>query len=254
MHVGFRPGASHAPRSAAATKPPDTLNTREAMANPLTIETPAGPVSALLQRPDDATALLVLAHGAGAGMRHAFMEAIAGELETRGIATLRYQFPYMEAGGKRPDHPPVARAAVRAAIDAGRAACPDLPLFAGGKSFGGRMTSQAAAAGSLEGVRGLVFLGFPLHAPGREGTERATHLADVAVPMLFLQGTRDTLADLSLLTPVIEELGARATLHVVDGADHSFAVLKRSGRTGAEVMAELADTAAAWMSARREDG
>ncbi|MBW3552514.1 MAG: alpha/beta fold hydrolase [Gemmatimonadetes bacterium] len=214
------------------------------------IPTPSGAVSALLRRPDDAAALLVLAHGAGAGMGHVFMETLAVALADRGVATLRYQFPYMEAGGKRPDRPAVATATVRAAVEAARAACPDLPLFAGGKSFGGRMTSQAAAADPLPRVRGLVFFGFPLHPPKREGTERAGHLRHVTVPMLFLQGTRDDLAALSLVRPVVEQLGPAATLHVVDGADHSFAVLKRSGRTGAAVMAEIGDATAAWIRSR----
>ena len=215
------------------------------------IPTPAGPVSALLRRPEEADALLLLAHGAGAGMRHAFMETLATTLADRRIATLRYQFPYMDAGGRRPDRPAVAIATVRAAVDAARAACPDLPLFAGGKSFGGRMTSQAAAAEPLPGVRGLVFFGFPLHPPKREGTERAAHLRDVTVPMLFLQGTRDDLAALSLVRPVLEQLGPAATLHVVDGADHSFAVLKRSGRTGPDVLAELGDTTGSWIRFQR---
>lgn len=220
------------------------------MADLTSVPSPSGPVSALLRRPEDAAALLVLAHGAGAGMRHGFMETLAATLADRGVATLRYQFPYMEAGGKRPDRPPVATATVRAAVDAARAACPDLPLFAGGKSFGGRMTSQAAAADPLTDFRGLVFFGFPLHPPKREGTERAAHLADVTVPMLFLQGTRDDLASLSLIRPLIGQLRPLASLHIVEGADHSFAVLKRSGRTGAEVMAELADATAEWIGAR----
>lgn len=220
------------------------------MRDPTTIPTPSGAVSALLRRPDDAAALLVLAHGAGAGMRHVFMETLADALAERGVATLRYQFPYMEAGGKRPDRPAVATATVRAAVEAAHAACPDLPLFAGGKSFGGRMTSQAAAADPLPHVRGLVFFGFPLHPPKREGTERAAHLHQVSVPMLFLQGTRDDLAALSLVRPVVEQLGPAATLHIVDGADHSFAVLKRSGRTGAAVRAEIVDATAAWIRAR----
>ena len=214
------------------------------------INTPHGKVSGLLLRPDDAVALYVLAHGAGAGMRHPFMRDVAERLAARGVATLRYQFPYMEAGGKRPDPPAVAHATVRAAVDAARAACPELPTFAGGKSFGGRMTSQAAADGGLEGVRGLIFLGFPLHPPKRPGTDRAAHLADVRMPMLFLQGTRDDLADLALLRPVLDGLGDAATLHVVDGADHSFAVLKRSGRTGVQVLDELCDAVAAWTSGR----
>lgn len=206
-----------------------------------------GEVSALLVAPPEPRALLVLAHGAGAGMRHAFMRAISDGLAERGIATLRYQFPYMEAGGKRPDRPALAHAAVRAAVDAARRELPDVPLFAGGKSFGGRMTSQAAAAGPLPDVLGLLFFGFPLHPPGKPGTDRADHLAAVSVPMLFLQGTRDDLADLTLLRPVLDALGDRATLHIVDGADHSFHVLKRSGRTDAEALDELLSTAADWL-------
>jgi predicted alpha/beta-hydrolase family hydrolase len=200
----------------------------------------------LLLRPAGAAALLVLAHGAGAGMRHPFMQAIAEALAGRGVATLRYQFPYMDAGGRRPDPPAVAEAAVAVAVGQARALAPDLPLFAGGTSFGGRMTSGAQAQAPLDGVRGLVFLGFPLHPAGRPGTARAAHLDRVSVPMLFLQGTRDPLAGLDLLRSVCDHLGARATLHVVEGADHSFAVLKRSGRTNAEVLAELASTIAEW--------
>lgn len=213
----------------------------------LSIPTPSAPVSGILLRPDDAFALLVLAHGAGAGMRHPFMETVARALAERGVATVRYQFPYMEAGKKRPDRAHVAQAVVLAAVDAARAQAPELPLFAGGKSFGGRMTSQAASEGALPDVVGLVFLGFPLHAPGREGTERAAHLDDVDVPMLFLQGTRDRLAKLELLEPVLRDLGDRATLHVVEGGDHSFKVLKRSGRTEGEVLDEIADATADWM-------
>jgi predicted alpha/beta-hydrolase family hydrolase len=205
-----------------------------------------GRVSALLERPSGARALYVLAHGAGAGMRHAFMEAVAAALAERGVATLRYQFPYLEAGGRRPDPPGVLEATVRAAVARAAEAAPGLPLVAGGKSLGGRMTSSAAARAPLPGVRGLVFLGFPLHAPGKRGTERAAHLERVRLPMLFLQGTRDALADLSLVRSVAESLPG-ATLHVVEGGDHSFAVLKRSGRTEAEVMAELADTIAEWL-------
>lgn len=215
---------------------------------PVTIEVPgSGMVSALLRRPDSSRALLVLAHGAGAGMRHAFMAAAAERLALRDVATLRYQFPYMEAGGKRPDRPPVAHAAVAAAVMAGAELAGGLPLFAGGKSFGGRMTSGAAAQGSLEGVDGLVFLGFPLHPAGRPGTDRAEHLRRVGVPMLFVQGTRDALADLALLRPVLSDLGDRATLHVVDGGDHSFKVLKRSGRTDDEVLDEIGDAVAAFV-------
>ncbi|MGH7517175.1 MAG: alpha/beta hydrolase family protein [Gemmatimonadales bacterium] len=189
----------------------------------------------------------MLAHGAGAGMRHPFMQAIVEALAVEGVATLRYQFPYMDAGGRRPDSPAVAEAAVCVAVGKARAMAPDLPLFAGGKSFGGRMTSTAQAHAPLDGVRGLVFLGFPLHPAGRPGTTRAAHLERVTVPMLFLQGTRDSLAVLDLMRPVCDDLGARATLHVVDGADHSFSVLKRSGRSSSEVLRELAMTTARWM-------
>jgi len=206
----------------------------------------AGRVSALLTLPDDARCLYVLAHGAGAGMRHPFMERIAEALAGKGIATFRYQFPYMEQGKRRPDTPRVAEATVRAAVEAARAAAPGLRLIAGGKSFGGRMTSSAQAADPLPGVEGLAFLGFPLHPPGRPGTGRATHLDQVGIPMLFLQGTRDTLADLDLLRPVCEGLSPRATLRPVEGGDHSFKVLKRSGRTEAEVMEGLAGAIADW--------
>ena len=215
----------------------------------LSIEVPdARTVSAILLRPDDARALLVLAHGAGAGMRHAFMDRVAHELAQRAVATLRYQFPYMEAGKKRPDRAPLAHATVRAAVAAGLEEAGDLPVCAGGKSFGGRMTSGAAAEAPLEGVVGLVFLGFPLHPAGRPATDRAGHLSRLDLPMLFVQGTRDALADLDLLRPLADELGARATLHVVEGADHSFKVLKRSGRTEVEVMAEVADAVARFSS------
>ena len=201
-----------------------------------------GRVSALLTRPEEARWLYVLAHGAGAGMRHPFMERIAEALAGKGIATFRYQFPYMEQGRKRPDPPVVATATVRAAVEA----APGLPLIAGGKSFGGRMTSSAQATDPLPGVGGLAFLGFPLHPPGRPGTGRAAHLEQVHIPMLFLQGTRDTFAGLDLLQPVCEGLSPRATLHPVDGGDHSFKVLKRSGRTEADVMEELAGAIADW--------
>lgn len=204
-------------------------------------------VSALLDRPGDAWALYVLAHGAGAGMRHPFLRAVAHALGARGIATLRYQFPSMEAGKRRPDVPALAETTVRAAVEAGAAAAPDLPLIAGGKSFGGRMTSQAQAKAPLPGVRGLVFLGFPLHAPKRPSDTRAAHLADVDIPMLFLQGTRDDLADLTLMRPLCQRLGARATLHLVEAGDHSFKVLKRSGRSAEEVMQEIGETIAAWV-------
>ena len=213
----------------------------------LTLAIDAGTtVSALLQVPSDARALYVFAHGAGAGMTHAFMSAFADGLVQRGVATLRYQFPSMEKGGRRPDPPAVAHAAVRAAVAAAADAAPGLPLIAGGKSFGGRMTSQAQAAQPLDGVTGLVFVGFPLHPAGKPGTDRAAHLAEVKVPMLFLQGDRDTLAELDLLRPVVAPL-ERATLHVVTGADHAFHVLAGSGRTNRDVIAELGDTAAGWM-------
>jgi predicted alpha/beta-hydrolase family hydrolase len=206
----------------------------------------AGEVSAVLTRPADARWMLVLAHGAGAGMRHAFMEALAEELVSVGVATLRYQFPYMEEGRGVPDRPKVLTATVAAAVRAAKEVAPGLPLLAGGKSMGGRMSSQAAAEGFLNEVRGLVFFGFPLHPPKQPGTKRAEHLSKVAMPMLFLQGTRDALADLRLLRPICEELGARATLRVVETADHSFHVLKKSGRNDQEVLRELAAATVAW--------
>ena len=188
----------------------------------------------------------MLAHGAGAGMRHPFLATIAQALGERGVATYRYEFLYVEKGSGRPDPPAVAEARVReAVIDAAKVA-PGLPVFAGGKSFGGRMTSQAQAHDPLSGVHGLAFLGFPLHPPGRPGTSRAEHLSDVEVPMLFLQGTRDDFAGLDLLRPIVKKLGKSATLHIVEGGDHSFKVLKRSGRTEVDVMNELADTITAW--------
>jgi uncharacterized protein len=214
-------------------------------------------VSGLLLRPAGARTILVLGHGAGAGMRHRFMERIAAELAARDVATLRYQFPYMEAGRKRTDTPAVATATVRAAIATARETAPDLARLAGGKSFGGRMTSRAVADGLIPcdpadhdppAVRGLIFFGFPLHPSGRPGTDRANHLRRVPCPLLFLQGTRDSLADLDLLRPVVADLGARATLHVVEGADHSFGVLKRSGRSEDDVMAELGDVVAGWIT------
>jgi uncharacterized protein len=204
-----------------------------------------GKVSAVLLRPADAWAGYVLAHGAGAGMRHPFLETIAERLAEQGIATLRYQFPYMEAGGSRPDSPTVAEATVQAAVAKARELAPELPLFAGGKSFGGRMTSNAAAHHGLPEVLGIVFLGFPLHPPKQPGESRAEHLAGVRLPMLFLQGTRDTFADLGLITSVCGRL-PNTTLHVVEGADHSFAVPKRSGRSRTEVMDALATAVAEW--------
>ena len=206
----------------------------------------AGEVSGLLLRPDGARLLYVLAHGAGAGMRHPFLESISQRLAERSIATLRYQFPYMEQRARRPDSPAVAAATVRAAVMEAARVAPGLPLVAGGKSFGGRMTSTAQAEAPLPSVRGLVFLGFPLHPPGRPGDSRAEHLAQVRIPMLFLQGDRDDFADLKLLKPLVKRLGDRATLHHVEGGDHSFHVLKRSGRTDTEVMGELVGRIADW--------
>ncbi len=204
-------------------------------------------VSGLLLAPPQARACYIFAHGAGAGMSHPFMEAVAKELAERGIATLRYQFPYMEQGGRRPDPPKLAQATVRAAAAEAARRAPALPLIAGGKSFGGRMTSQAQAASPLPGVRGLVFLGFPLHPAGRPSDERAKHLFDVHVPMLFLQGTRDALADVTLLVPLTERLGERASLQLVQDADHSFHVPARSGRKDADVRREMLDTLADWV-------
>jgi predicted alpha/beta-hydrolase family hydrolase len=219
----------------------------------LRVSDAAGEIAALLLRPLDARWLLVLGHGAGAGMRDVFMENLAYELAVAGVATLRYQFPYIQQRRGRPDNPAVLTAAVRAAIAAGAEAVPDLPLLAGGKSLGGRMTSHALSESSrtpttdaITRVRGLVFFGFPLHPPGRADTKRAEHLESVAVPMLFLQGTRDTLADLTLVRPLCASLAPRATLHIVDTADHSFHVLKRSGTTDADVIRELAQTTTSW--------
>lgn len=206
-------------------------------------------VSGLLQVPPGAKACYVLAHSAGAGMTHPFLAAIADGLAERGIATLRYQFLYMEHGGRRPDPPKLAHAAVRAAVAEAARQLPAVPLFAGGKSFGGRMTSQAQAAAALPGVRGLVFLGFPLHPPRQPGTERAQHLSDIRVPMLFLQGTRDEFAELSLLEGVGRDLGARATLKLFPEADHSFHVPARSGRKDADVRIEMLDAMTNWMNA-----
>ena len=220
----------------------------------LVIGAGADSVSALLTRAASATAILVLAHGAGAGMRHPFMSTVADGLAARGITTLRYQFPYMERGGKRPDRPETAVACVRAAVAEAAGLAPRLPLLAGGKSFGGRMTSQAQAQTALPGVRGLVFFGFPLHAANRPSVTRAAHLADVHVPMLFLQGSRDALADPDLIVDTATRLGPRATLAMTEGADHSFHVPKRSGRTDAEVMDALLDTLVAWVARVLADG
>jgi uncharacterized protein len=207
----------------------------------------ASSVAALLCVPAGAWAGYVFAHGAGAGMEHAFMTSFATGLAARGIATLRYQFPYMEQGSKRPDAPTVAHAAVRAAVAQAAQRLPGLPLFAGGKSFGGRMTSQAQALAPLLGVWGLVFVGFPLHPAGKPADERGAHLFQIDRPMLFLQGTRDELAALELLQPLLLRLGDRATLALFDDADHSFHVRARSGRTDAQTMDEVLDATAGWM-------
>jgi predicted alpha/beta-hydrolase family hydrolase len=198
--------------------------------------------------PREARACYVMAHGAGAGMAHPFMQAMADEFATHGIATLRYQFPYMERGSKRPDAPKLAHATVRAAVAEASRLAPELALFAGGKSFGGRMTSQAQAASPLPGVRGLAFLGFPLHPAGKPSDERGAHLLDVRIPMLFLQGTRDELADLPLLQALVEKLGARATLELFQDADHSFHVPARTGRKDPEIRAEVSQALARWIA------
>jgi uncharacterized protein len=208
----------------------------------------AGRVSGLLSKPKDAKFLLILAHGAGAGMRHRFLEEAAAKLSDCGVATLRYQFPYMEKRVKRPDSEAVLTDTVRAAITTAKKHAGDLILFAGGKSMGGRMTSLAAAKQPLDGVRGLIYFGFPLHAAGAPGAERGKHLADIDVPMLFLQGSRDTLADLKLLKPLCRRLGEKAELFVIDGGDHSFHVLKSSARTDGEVFDHVVQKAAVWMA------
>jgi predicted alpha/beta-hydrolase family hydrolase len=207
-------------------------------------------VSALLSRPSGAKACFVFAHGAGAGMTHPFMERVSAGLCDRGVATLRYQFPYMENGSKRPDAPALAQATVRAAVAEAARCCPGLALIAGGKSFGGRMTSQAQAIAPLADVRGLAFLGFPLHPAGKPSEARAKHLEDVDIPMLFIQGTRDKLAETELLEPVVKRLGSLASLHPVLEADHSFHVLARSGRNDSEVMREIVDTLSAWIDSK----
>ena len=215
-----------------------------------------GEVSALWLCPASARWLLVLAHGAGAGMSHPFLGKLAAELASVEVATFRYQFPYMEQRRRVPDSPPLLKSTVRAAVRAASETAPDLPILAGGKSMGGRMTSQAAAdhPPELEKLRGLVFFGFPLHPPGDPGTKRAEHLAKVRIPMLFLQGTRDQFADLKLLRPICASLGARATLHEIETADHSFHVLKTSGKTDAEVMRELAQSVRTWADALSVSG
>ncbi len=206
------------------------------------------PTSALILRPPDCSLGFVLAHGAGAGMRHAFLETLAHALAAAKLGTFRYQFPYMEQGRRAPDPPHLLQATVRSAVETAQTHFAGLPLVAGGKSLGGRMTSSAAAEAPLAGVQGLIFLGFPLHAPGKPGDGRAAHLEKVGVPMLFLQGTRDSLARLDLIEGVCQRLGGRATLHIVEGGDHSFKMLKRSGRTEKEVLNELVGAIERWAS------
>ena len=210
----------------------------------------AGSVTCILQIPAAATACCVLAHGAGAGITHPFMTALAEGLYSRHIGTLRYHFPYMERGSRRPDNPAIAQATVRAAVSEARNLIPSLPLFAGGKSFGGRMTSQAQAEAPLPHVQGLVFFGFPLHATGKPSVLRAQHLARIQAHMLFLQGTRDSLADIELMTKATKELGQLATLMEIQDGDHSFHVRARSGRTDAQALTEMLDAVGAWMAAR----
>jgi hypothetical protein len=207
----------------------------------------AGIVSGLLLQPSGACALLLIAHGAGAGMRHRFMEELVAKLADENVATLRYQFPYMEKRNRRPDPQGVLTDTVRAAVAAAKKCAPDLPLFAGGKSMGGRMTSLAAAKEPLDEVRGLIFFGFPLHAAGRPGAERGEHLREIKIPMLFLQGSRDALAELNLLKPLCAEVGKRAELFVVDGGDHSFHMAKSAGKSDEEALRDLARKAAGWI-------
>jgi uncharacterized protein len=206
-------------------------------------------VSGLMQRPPHAKWCFVLAHGAGAGMNHPFMVAVADELAALGIATLRYQFPFAEKKSKRPDPPQLAQATVRAAVEAAQKLAPDLPLIAGGKSFGGRMTSQAQAAAPLPKVRALAFLGFPLHPPGQPSVVRAEHLSQVHIPMLFLQGTRDAFAELALIEPLAKRLGSRATLTLIEDADHSFHVLARTGRSDSQVRTVMLTALSSWADA-----
>jgi len=220
-------------------------------AQPLRIALENDGVAALLQEADAAHAALVLAHGAGAGMEHPFMASLAHALAAKGVSTLRFQFPYMEHGSKRPDTPAVAHAAIRAAVAEAARTLPGVPLFAGGKSFGGRMTSQAQAKEPLEGVRGLVFVGFPLHPAKKPGVERAAHLAQVRVPMLFLQGTRDALAEWDLIEPTVMALGGRATLERIEAADHAFAVRAKDAPRPRNVVDELAEAIARWTRTAR---
>ena len=209
----------------------------------------AGQVSAILLKPPECLALLVMGHGAGAGMRHRFMDGMAEALATRSIGTLRYQYPYAEAGRRRPDRAPTLTGTVRAAVAAAREIQPDIPLFAGGKSMGGRMTSSAQAESALPGVKGLVFLGFPLHRPGDPSDARADHLRDVNVPMLFIQGTRDRLAEIGRIESVVGKLGERAALYVVEDGDHGFDVLKRTGKSISEVYDDMASAVRRWIEA-----
>lgn len=214
---------------------------------PVTIRVDDGhTVSGLLMRPSDPFACLVLAHGAGAGMTHPFMVSVAEGLAARGMATLRYQFPFMESGSKRPDRPALAQATVRAAVAAAQERLPGPPLFAGGKSFGGRMTSLACLDAAPPDVIGLVFIGFPLHPAGKPSDARAAHLSDVRIPMLFSQGTRDALADPSILASVISRLAGTATVHLFDHADHSFHVPVRSGLTDKQVLDTMLDQLITW--------
>ncbi len=209
--------------------------------------TSTGEVSALLDNSPDVTCLLVLGHGAGAGMRHPFMESLSNALVSNSIATFRYQFPYIEHGRKAPDPQPILLKTVRSAVAAAAESAGGLPVFAGGKSLGGRMTSTAAATEPLAGIRGIVFFGFPLHAPGKPSSHRAEHLNKLDLPLLFLQGTRDKLADLTLFRPVWDSLVARAAVHILEGADHGFHVPKRSGRTDQGIVEEVAEISARWM-------
>lgn len=221
------------------------------VSQPLTIRvSESEAVAALLLRPEPSRACYVLAHGAGAGMNHPFMAAVSAGLADRSIATLRYQFPFMQRGSKRPDSPLLARATVRAAVAAASGLMPDTPLFAGGKSFGGRMTSQAQAESALPQIRGLIFLGFPLHPVNKPSRERAEHLAQISCPMLFLQGTRDELADIALMRTVVERLGQPAVLQLFDDADHSFHVRARSGRTDKQVLDSMLNAISAWITTR----
>lgn len=223
-------------------------------AQPINVCTTQGDIRALITIPPTAEWLYVFAHGAGAGMQHSFMEAAAAALHDRGIATLRYEYPYMSAGSRRPDRAPVLEATTRDVVANAAATWPGLRIAAGGKSMGGRMTSRAQSAGPMPRLEALVFFGFPLHLSKKPSIDRAEHLAAVDVPMLFLQGTRDDLADLDLMRGVIDGLGAHATLHVVDGADHGFAVLKRSGRTAGDVLEELGDRVASYLGQVQGDG